>query len=85
MIWGVPDSLGCPERRRSHCYCARQNVILELGFFLGKLKDFNKVFVLRKNPPEAWPEFGPPSDLAGAIFKEIDPEAVGRNCSGRHR
>lgn len=55
-------------------YRARQNVILELGFFLGKLKDFNKVFVLRKPPPEAWPEFEPPSDLAGAIFKEIDAE-----------
>jgi hypothetical protein len=25
-------------------------------------------------PPEAWPEFEPPSDLAGAIFKEIDNE-----------
>jgi predicted nucleotide-binding protein len=53
-------------------YRARQNVVLELGFFLGKLKDFNKVFVLRSNPREPWPEFEMPSDLAGAIYKELD-------------
>jgi predicted nucleotide-binding protein len=53
-------------------YRARQNVILELGFFLGKLKEFRKVFVLRKLPQEPWPEFEMPSDLAGAIFKDID-------------
>jgi predicted nucleotide-binding protein len=53
-------------------YRARQNVILELGFFLGKLKDFNKVFVLKQNAKEQWPEFELPSDLAGAIFKELD-------------
>jgi predicted nucleotide-binding protein len=55
-------------------YRARQNVVLELGFFLGKLKDFNRVFVIRSNPREPWPEFEMPSDLAGAIFKELDRE-----------
>lgn len=53
-------------------YRGRQNVVLELGFFLGKLKDFNKVFVLRSIPKEPWPEFEMPSNLSGAIFKEID-------------
>jgi predicted nucleotide-binding protein len=53
-------------------YRARQNVILELGFFLGKLKDFSRVFVLKSHPKEEWPEFELPSDLAGAIFKELD-------------
>ena len=60
-------------------YRARQNVVLELGFFLGKLKDFNKVFVLRSKPTEDWPEFEMPSDLAGAIFKEIDTEGRWKN------
>jgi predicted nucleotide-binding protein len=60
-------------------YRARQNVVLELGFFLGKLKDFNKVLVLRSNPGEPWPEFEMPSDLAGAIFKEIDQQGRWKN------
>jgi len=55
-------------------YRARQNVVLELGFFLGKLKDFNKVFVLLSKSDEPWPEFELPSDLAGTIYKEIDAE-----------
>ena len=60
-------------------YRARQNVVLELGFFLGKLKDFNKVFVLRSNPRESWPEFEMPSDLAGAIYKELDRQGRWKN------
>ena len=60
-------------------YRARQNVVLELGFFLGKLKDFNKVLVLRSSPREPWPEFEMPSDLAGAIFKEIDQQGRWKN------
>jgi predicted nucleotide-binding protein len=60
-------------------YRARQNVVLELGFFLGKLKDFNKVFVLRKAHREPWPEFEMPSDLAGAIFKDLDQDGRWRS------
>jgi predicted nucleotide-binding protein len=60
-------------------YRARENVVLELGFFLGKLKDFDKVFVLRSTPKERWPEFEMPSDLAGAIFKELDPQGRWKN------
>lgn len=48
-------------------YRARQNVILELGFFYGRL-GWENVFVLRKPPEHAWPDFEHPSDLAGAIF-----------------
>lgn len=53
-------------------YRARQNVILELGFFLGKLRDFDRVFVVRKNADHEWPEFDMPSDLGGAIYKDLD-------------
>ena len=60
-------------------YRARQNVVLELGFFLGKLKDFNKVFVLRCRPNEEWPEFEMPSDLGGAIFKDLDDQGRWKN------
>jgi predicted nucleotide-binding protein len=60
-------------------YRARQNVVLELGFFLGKLKDFEKVFVLRTDTREPWPEFEMPSDLSGAIFKTLDREGHWKN------
>lgn len=54
-------------------YRSRQNVILELGFFLGKL-GFEKVFVLRTDPTEHWPPFELPSDLEGAVYKKLDSE-----------
>lgn len=50
---------------------ARQNVILELGFFYGRL-GWENVFVLQRPPPKLYPDFEPPSDLAGAVFDEID-------------
>ncbi len=63
------DDPGVGERAMK--FRARQNVILELGFFYGKL-GFQNVFVLLQEPKEKWPDFELPSDLGGAVFKRID-------------
>lgn len=52
-------------------YRARQNVILELGFFYGHL-GWDRVFVLQKAPPRVFPDFERPSDLDGVVFDPID-------------
>jgi predicted nucleotide-binding protein len=52
-------------------YRARQNVILELGFFYGYL-GWENVFVLLKKPSKVFPNFERPSDLDGALFDPID-------------
>lgn len=50
---------------------ARQNVILELGYFFGRL-GWEKVFVLFKKPNVGFPNFEWPSDLAGVVFDQFD-------------
>ena len=50
---------------------ARQNVILELGFFYGYL-GWEHVFVLYKPPDEIFPNFERPSDLGGVVFDEVE-------------
>jgi predicted nucleotide-binding protein len=50
---------------------ARQNVILELGFFFGRL-GWQNVFVLQKPPPKVYPNFERPSDLDGVVFNVMD-------------
>lgn len=50
---------------------ARQNVILELGFFYGYL-GWENVFVLFKKPDRVFPNFERPSDLDGVLFEEVD-------------
>jgi len=50
---------------------ARQNVVLELGFFYGRL-GWENVFVLWKDGPDVFPNFERPSDLDGAVFDVID-------------
>lgn len=55
---------GEPEKARPR---ARQNVILELGFFLGKLGR-ERVFVLYKEAPG----FEIPSDYAGVLYTQYD-------------
>jgi predicted nucleotide-binding protein len=50
---------------------ARQNVILELGFFYGLL-GWENVFVLRKPPEKVYPDFERPSDIEGAVFESMD-------------
>jgi predicted nucleotide-binding protein len=49
---------------------ARQNVILELGFFYGRL-GFENVFVLHQKPDQVFPNFERPSDLEGVVFDSI--------------
>jgi predicted nucleotide-binding protein len=49
---------------------ARQNVILELGFFYGYL-GWENVFVVYRKPPRVFPNFERPSDLDGAVFDAI--------------
>jgi predicted nucleotide-binding protein len=49
---------------------ARQNVILELGFFYGQL-GWENVFVLVEEPDRVFPNFERPSDLDGVVFDEM--------------
>jgi predicted nucleotide-binding protein len=52
---------------------ARQNVVLELGFFCGRLSEEN-VFVFQKSPPpteKMLPRFELPSDLSGKIYEDF--------------
>jgi predicted nucleotide-binding protein len=50
---------------------ARQNVILELGFFYGHL-GWENVFVLFKKPDKVFPNFERPSDLDGVVFDMVE-------------
>lgn len=52
---------------------ARQNAILELGFFYGRL-GWENVFVLLRPPNKIFPNFERPSDLDGVLFDQVDPE-----------
>ncbi len=65
------DTEGVGERALQ--FRARQNVILELGFFYGYL-GWEHVFVLYKPPDEVYPNFERPSDLDGIPFDEVDRE-----------
>jgi predicted nucleotide-binding protein len=51
---------------------ARQNVVLELGFFYGLL-GWENVFVLYRPPDKVFPNFERPSDIEGAVFDLMDP------------
>lgn len=55
-------------------YRARQNVIFELGFFLGRLGRQNVVAIYR--PHES---FEMPSDYSGVLFIEYDTSGIWRN------
>lgn len=82
-----PDDLGASrlqyedrERGGEHTlkYRARENVILELGFFYGRL-GWDHVFVVRKSAEHPWPDFEIPSDLAGAVIFGTSAEVDWRN------
>jgi predicted nucleotide-binding protein len=49
---------------------ARQNVILELGFFYGLL-GWESVFVMQQEPNRVFPDFELPSDLGGVVFASM--------------
>jgi predicted nucleotide-binding protein len=61
---------------------ARQNVVLELGFFYGLL-GWENVFVLFKGPDRVYPNFERPSDIDGAVFDEMDPSGEWKGSLAR--
>jgi predicted nucleotide-binding protein len=61
------DQPGVGERALQ--FRARQNVILELGFFYGAL-GFERVFVVAPGLP-VFPNFERPSDLDGVVFEAM--------------
>lgn len=78
-----PDDMGAARRQyddpqrggeNTLKFRSRENVILELGFFYGKL-GWENVFVVQKPPEHAWPDFERPSDLAGVMFFEMAGES----------
>jgi predicted nucleotide-binding protein len=56
---------------------ARQNVILELGFFYGLL-GWENVFVLFRSPDKVYPNFERPSNIDGAVFDSMDASGLWR-------
>ena len=62
----TPDDLGTAQEEPNNMQSrARQNVVLELGFFLGRLTR-NRVCALHKGEVEL------PSDIQGVIYVEMD-------------
>ncbi|MBK8880033.1 MAG: nucleotide-binding protein [Haliscomenobacter sp.] len=59
------DDLGKAKNEDSENYRARQNVILEMGYFIGKLGR-SRVFPLYENGVEL------PSDLYGVLYVPLD-------------
>jgi predicted nucleotide-binding protein len=70
-----PDDMGYPKEKNPNAATprARQNVILELGFFLGKLAR-QQVLALHKQVPD----FDMPTDYAGVLFKPFDAHGAWR-------
>jgi predicted nucleotide-binding protein len=66
IILATPDDCGHPSADDTKkAPRARQNVILELGYFVGKLGR-DKTFVLR------WPDVELPSDILGVVYHSMD-------------
>jgi predicted nucleotide-binding protein len=61
----TPDDLGGPASAPTQAARARQNVIFELGYFVGKLGR-GRACLLRKEKVEI------PSDLYGVIYTDMD-------------
>jgi predicted nucleotide-binding protein len=62
------DAEGVGERALQ--FRARQNVVLELGFFYGRL-GWENVFVVYEDPDKVFPNFERPSDLDGVVFDSM--------------
>jgi predicted nucleotide-binding protein len=66
VILLTPDDVGAAEGAADKlCHRARQNVVLELGYFMGRLTR-NRVCALYKGGVEL------PSDIQGVIYVEMD-------------
>ncbi|HAM79800.1 MAG TPA: nucleotide-binding protein [Ornithinibacillus sp.] len=66
-----PDDIGykrsdSPEKG---AYRARQNVILELGYFIGKLSRKNVIAIVKDDPSG---QLEIPSDIAGLLYTQFD-------------
>lgn len=70
------DYMGSKAAERALNFRARQNVVLEMGFFYGRLGT-DCVFVLNRNPDSFFPRFERPSDLDGILFDEYRPNDSG--------
>ena len=70
IILLTDDDLGKAKKESKYNSRARQNVIMELGYFLGKLGR-DKVFVLKSGDIEV------PSDIMGIIYNTYDGEEGG--------
>ena len=91
----TPDDLGAAKREYESDYegrkvgssalqyRARQNVILELGYFYGYL-DWDRVFVLFKPAANPYPRFEMPSDLAGIVYDTVDASGHWKITLRRH-
>lgn len=72
IVIATPDDVGAANNDRDNLQGrARQNVILELGYFVGRLGR-DKVCVLTKGGIEM------PSDYIGVIYKVLDPNGAWR-------
>ena len=74
------DAQGIGERALR--FRARQNVVLELGFFYGRL-GWENVFVVYEDPDRVFPNFERPSDLDGVVFDSMSDVGWQRNLKGR--
>jgi predicted nucleotide-binding protein len=90
IILVTPDDLGTavreyqaefegrPVKNKALQYRSRQNVILEMGFFYGRLGS-QHVLVIMKNDRGFHPKFERPSDLDGIMFDEVDRQGKWKN------
>ena len=65
VVLFTPDDLGGAQAASTQAARARQNVVFELGYFVGQLGR-GRVCLLRKGDVEI------PSDLYGVIYTELD-------------
>jgi len=69
---------------RSLQFRARQNVILELGFFYGRL-GWENVYVIYKDADKVFPNFERPSDLDGVVFDAMNSSSWKGNLADKLR
>ena len=72
----TPDDEGRAKGSEEFSYRARQNVVLELGYFIGRLGR-NKVCALKRGNIEI------PSDFLGVVWENMDPSGGWKNSLAR--
>jgi predicted nucleotide-binding protein len=72
----TPDDVGRAKDDAELAPRPRQNVLLELGYFIGRLGREN-VCALKRGQLEV------PSDFAGVVWEEFDPTGAWRTVLGR--